>query len=343
MNPKQISGETRRPIGIARGFTLLELLVAMSITVLLAGLMLTVITGALTMWHRAQNRFATAAQAKLALDMIERDLQAAVFRLDGGTWLAVDVSNLPSALATHGWLTAGIMKPAGAESLRLLPDSSAGTARSVGEARFGLSGAWLRFITTNVEADGSLPIAVSCQIARRPLSGGINPGNPAAVRYTLFRAAVSAEGTLASGNDVVASAYNSTSVNPSATRSPATLTNPNSADALATNVVDFGVWLYVRDTADGLRRIFPVDDSDTAHAARDLGPAPDANRFPEAADVLIRILTEEGATLLSEMESGKGWVARPAAYATDAAWWWVLVEANSHVYTRRVEIKRTVR
>src|SRR5450759_3925443 len=94
------------------GFTLLELLVAVTITLILAGLMLTVVTSTLNLWQRTQNSFTTSAQAALALDLIERDLHAAVFRQDGGTWLAVDVINAPSLLIPHGWLTLATMKPA---------------------------------------------------------------------------------------------------------------------------------------------------------------------------------------------------------------------------------------
>lgn len=322
-------------------FTLLELLVAGTITLLLAGLMLSVVRGTLVLWQRTQDNFSTAAQAKLVLELVERDLQAAVFRRDGGTWLAVDVSNNPASLTAHGWLVPlTLRKPATAESQRLVPVSVDGSTPRIADTRFGLSGAWLRLITTNVESAGSLPVAVSYQLARRPLSGSIVASTQATVRYTLFRAAVSTSNTFALGNDVTVAGYGSSSVTPAAARSAATLTNPNSTDALATNAVDFGLWLYARELGSGgLRRIFPADNDDTTHAARDTGSATDADRFPAAADVMVRILTEQGADLLAEMESGVGRVARPPAYATDAEWWWAVVEAHSRVYTRRVEVK----
>jgi hypothetical protein len=52
---------------------------------------------------------------------------------------------------------------------------------------------------------------------------------------------------------------------------------------------------------------------------------------------MLRILTEEGATLLEAIETGR--VPRPPAYGTDAEWWWGVVEANSRVFTRRVAIR----
>ena len=321
-------------------FTLLELLVAVVITLILAGLMLTVVTNTLNLWQRTQNSFTMSSQATLALDLIERDLHAAVFRPDGGTWLAVDVINAPVSLVPHGWLTLTTMKPSTSVSQRLLPDWGDGSTPRIADARFGLSGTWLRFVTTNVESDGSLPVAVSYQIARRPVSGSIGASNPAEVRYSLFRSAVSTAATFTVGNDLTVSGYGSASVTPSSSRNPKTLTNPNSTDVLATNVVDFGVWFYVRDAATGaLRRIFPADNADLTHAAHAVGVVPDANRFPEVADVLVRILSERGALLLSELESGSGHLTRPSTVATDAEWWWVIAETYSRVYVRRVEIK----
>ncbi|MEO6994220.1 MAG: hypothetical protein ABI273_11355, partial [Lacunisphaera sp.] len=290
--------------------------------------------------QRNQNRFTASAQAALALDMIERDLQGALFRADGGTWLAVDVVSNSAALVPHGWLPSPSIKPATVESGRLVLVVDDGTTPLIGNARFGLSGCWLRFVTTNVESGGTLPIAVSYQIARRPVSGTIAAGNPADVRYSLFRSAVSTSATFSTGYDVSASGYGSASVSPSATRNPKTLTNPNNADALATNVVDFGVWLYARDDANGeLRRIFPSDNTDMTHAAHAIGAVSDDSRFPDVADVMVRILSERGAALLDEWENGGGHVIRPANYASDAEWWWGMVEAHSSIYVRRIELR----
>ena len=343
--PKPIHQEKWVSPRANRAFTLLELLVAAAITLLLAGLMLAITTGTLKLWHRTQDSFSSSTQARLALDLLERDLQAGVFRADGvKTWLTVDVTNSAVSLLNHGWQSAAFMKPATSESQRVLPASINGLDPVLTDARFGLSGAWLRFITTQVETSGSLPSAVSYQIARRPVSGPNNsPTNPAQVRYTCFRSAVAADATFVTGYDVIAVAYGSSTSAPSVSRSAATLTNPPLSDALAVNVVDFGVWLYVRESTGALRRIFPADNSDLIHAARDAGSASDANRYPAVAEVMLRILTDEGARLIDAMEQGSGGITRPTAFATDAEWWWAVTEANSRVYTRRVEIKGPVR
>lgn len=331
--------KARRFSSSKAGFTLLELLVAATIAVGLAGLMLAVVSSTLNLWQRTQAGFSTASQAKLVLDMIERDLQTAVFRKDGNTWLAVDVINLPSALVSHGWLPSAASKPATVDSQRLLPNVADGGPPLLGNARFGLSGAWVRFITSNTESGGSLPVAVSYQVIRRPVSGSVSASNPADRRYILFRSAISAENTFACGNDVTAPEYGSLTSTPAAPRDQATLTNPNGSDALATDIVDLGIWFYVHDSAGGLRRIFPAGASDASHSAQDTGLVSDDTRFPEVADVMVRLLSDNGAALLAEIENGAGHLGRPAAHATDADWWWAVVEANSQVFIRRVEMK----
>ena len=322
-------------------FTLLELLVAVAITLVLAGLMLAVVTNTLNLWHRTQDGAATSAQAKLTLDMLERDLQAGICRKDGlgTTWLAAEVINTPASLANHGWQTAALMRPATAESQRLVPDTANGLPPNIANARFGLTGVWLRFIATSIDANGSLPVAVSYQIARRPVSGSYAATNPADIRYSFFRAAVDPARTFAAGCSITGSAYDNPAPSYGSSTFPPTVTSPAGADVLATNVVDFGVWLHVRDSSGALHRIYPADNADLSHDATDAAAPDDPNRYPEVVDVMVRVLSDEGARLLEAMEKSSGAVTRPPACASDAEWWWAIVEAHSRVYTRRVEVK----
>jgi prepilin-type N-terminal cleavage/methylation domain-containing protein len=315
-----------------KGFTLIELLVAVMITAGLAAMMLMVTTGTLDVWGRTQDSFAAESQARLVLDHVQRDLQAAIHHDDGSAWLAADIFNAAQSLTNHGWLTtSGMMKPAGSISRRYDGTVSNGVVER-SNARFGLSGVWLRLLTTNSETNGSLPAAVAYQIARRPVSGPLTATDPTAARYTLFRSAVAADSTFAVGNNVLAPGYASTSVNPSVQRGPTTLMNPNTAsDVIATNVVDFGVWLYTRDSAGELVRVFPANGR-ASHVANSTFTS------PVVADVMIRILTEEGARRIEAMETGVN-ITRPAMLATDAEWWWSVVEANSHVMSRRIQFK----
>lgn len=320
------------------GFTLVELLVAVGIAAVLAALMLSVVTSTLGLWTRAQSAFDRDAQAKLVLDLIERDLQAALFRADGKTWLAADIINAPAALVNHGWLTHERMKPATAVSQRYVPPPIDDRPPAITEARFGLSGVWLRLITANVETKdgdnpGSVPIAVAYQICRRPVSGDVSGSNRAPVRYALFRSAVGSEEIFVTGTNVLASGYGSSSTNPKPTRKPPTLTNPANADLIATHVVDFGLWLYRRDAAGELIRIFPATAGDGAHTANA------GTEMPEVADVALRVLTERGARLIAAIERSDNGLVRPSESATDEAWWWAIVETHSRVYARRIEVK----
>lgn len=325
------------------GFTLLELLAAAAITLVLAGLMLAVATQVLATWRKAQDVATAGIQAKLALDLLQRDLQSARHRREGVgiTWLAADVTADAAVLVNRGWQTSPNMKPARAESWQLVPETPAGAEPLIGGARFGLSGVWLRGIVSNIESEGSAPVAVSYQIARRPLSGSdVSANNPAEVRYTLFRSAVSAENTFAVGYDVRAGGYGSASPRSATMRAASTLTNPHTAgDALLTNAVDFGVWFYVRDDVTGaLVRVFPADRNDFDYSVGD-APAPIREaRFPDVADVMIRVLTDEGARLLAAVERGDAALVVPAGLSREQ-WWWQIVTENSRVYTRRIVLK----
>lgn len=327
-------------IGVG-AFTLLELLVAVAITLLLAGLMVAVTANVTSLWRRQQAATTQAIAARQVLDQLERDLQAAVHRRDDQRWLAVDLLEDAAALTNHGWLLgAGPTKPGGGGSLRPLPPADSRGVRHLEAARFGLSGAWLRFVSTNTESGASLPTVIAWQVARRPVTGNPVATNPAPVRYSLYRSAVAPDEALAAGWDVLAPAYGSTSNTPSsatstAYRQPRNVTNPSHANLIASNVVDFGCWLYARAPDGDLVRIYPASEGDRSDYAIGQSTANDS-RFPVVADILVRILSEEGAAQIEAMETGR--VQRPAEFATDAAWWWSVVEANSAVFTRRIEV-----
>jgi type II secretory pathway pseudopilin PulG len=330
-----------------QGFTLLELLIAASITLALAGLMLAITINILGFWRRSQAAHAQAVAAKQVLDLLEQDLQTALHRRDGTCWLAADILDTPAGLANHGWLTGpGPMKPANGGSLRVLPAPDASGVPLLRDARFGLSGVWLRFVgsiseTLSGNQRMTMPSVIAYQLARRPVTGNPVNGNPAPVRYSLYRVEVRAEDAFAAGYDVTAAAYASANNNPYAvnapqSRYPRNVMNPGHANLLASNVVDFGCWLYVRDASGALQRIYPALAGDLSHHAVG-GSVTSDTRFPEVADVLLRILSEEGAAQLEAIESGR--VGRPPEYASDAEWWWGVVEAHSAVFIRRVEIQ----
>jgi hypothetical protein len=118
-------------------------------------------------------------------------------------------------------------------------------------------------------------------------------------------------------------------------RLPRNVTNPSHANLLAANVVDFGCWLYVRAENGNLDRIFPANSNDTMHHAVGESSADDS-RMPAVVDVFVRVMGDAGAAALEALEAGR--LVRPVAFASDADWWWSVVEENSQVYFRRIEI-----
>lgn len=356
-----------------RGFTIVELLVAASITLLMAGLIAGIVRNVSVVWTRAGNRLGTDAIARVVLDQIQVDLQSALYRDDGNNWLAVDVLNNSNGGATGLWQIAPRNpKPAGGLSLDMAATRADLLTQDRGkfeQARFGTAGVWLRFFTssrgTNTAAQPatiSAPVAVGYQIVRRFTA--TNPANTNTA-YLLHRSEVrpatvnSRPGVLESGYNITAAAYTTST---SSTNSGAITGDPRSIQVpgavrnldsiIADNVIDFGVRCYVRDQAvlGGLRLIFPASASgalSNSGTARLRGSLPSstpvaawgtAQPFPDVVDVMIRILTDEGAALIANMEKVQTpALVVPQKYNSNALqWWWGVAQENSRVYTRRI-------
>ena len=120
-------------------------------------------------------------------------------------------------------------------------------------------------------------------------------------------------------------------------------------------MVDFGVRCYVRDTAQptGLRLVFPAtNENGSASNATNVRlwaqlpastPATSANYnflFPDVVDVMVRVLTDDGADLIANLEKNQSpALTVPLKYNSNAqAWWWGVAQENSRVYTRRIVI-----
>jgi len=346
-----------------RSFTLVELLVAAAITVLLAGLMLAAVSTLLRQWNLTAGRLAGAVQARLALDQLAQDLEGALFRADGNVWLAATV--LPDTGRSGRWQAAAVAaqgKPGNSH-----PRTLALAAPSLTDARGGVAGVWLRFFTTKPDtnasvADLSVPVAVAYQLIRQ----NVTSSAASEQRYLLFRAEVrrtrttgGAPGTFEAGYHLDPAASPATPYQtPSATAGdPGNLLRPPLGAALADNVIDFNVRLYVRERG-ALRLIFPARAAaagagppggaltaalppadETEHLARSGTPAPDdyyRHAFPEVAEVLLRVLTDEGARAIAAYEAGR--LAPPAGVAP-GDYWWTLAEANSEVFTRTIIIR----
>ena len=347
-------------IGKRAGFTLLELLLAATLTALLAALLLTAVSSTMAHWNRTAGRLRAAAEARLGLDQLAQDLEAAIFRADGNVWLAATV--LPGTSLSGQWRPAA----AGAQGKpgNVHPGTLSLGASSWEDARFGVAGVWLRFFTAKADtnasaADLSAPIAVGYQIIRQNITSSATSEQ----RYLLFRAEVrrtktagGAPGVFESGYDLDPAAAPATAyMTPNGTAGdPGNLLRPPLGAVVVDNVIDFGVRLYVREGGN-LRLVFPAapaplggapvagtpaqtapPSAETEHLARWASPAANdayGHAFPDVAEVMFRVLDDEGARLLAAYEAGR---LHPPAGVAAGDYWWTLAAAHSQVLTRRI-------
>ena len=340
------------------GFTLIELLVAVGITVMLVTLMLTIISNVLGGWNRSSGTLTSGNQARVVLDQLSADLQGAIIKKDSNVWFAATV--LPDAVNQNGsvWTAQGDAKPSGSASL-VIPASSTTPTPDLTTYRFGRSGVWLRFFTTVPDVNSttdvstlSAPRAVSYQMLRKNIGSG-------QYRYQLYRAEVrpgaqpDAKGT-AKDNSTFNMGYDlfmassKTGYNKAdddMAGNAGNVRKPTGSQLIANNVVDFGVRLWdssskvIFPTSTSQKGIAVTSNTDVKNDAAEGSVAVTIGSYPVAAEVFVRILTDEGARLLTSYELGQ--ISRPADVSSDDEYWWRLVEANSQVYTRRIEIKST--
>lgn len=302
------------------GFTLIELLVAVGVTALMVSLMLTIVVNVMGGWSRSSGSLTSGNQARTVLDILSRDLQSAIFKRNGDVWLAATIQTNGSGAA---WSNSD--KPS-TVAIPAIPAAGNQLPSLDTDYKFGQAGVWLRFVATipgtNAGTDISAPRAISYQIIRRSVSG-----SSAEQSYMLYRSEATPSDTFTNGYNLYAPYYYS-----------GTLRTPGDDAVIANNVVDFGIRCLKRNASNQLELTFP-DSTDRSFAATSdsskTGSGTDENspvrQFPDVIEVFVRVLTDEGAQQIANLEAGR---------ITDGDWWDIVL-ANSRVYTRRVEIKST--
>jgi prepilin-type N-terminal cleavage/methylation domain-containing protein len=350
-----------------RGFTLLELLVAVSVTALLAVMLLNITSQVVTSQTKASGNLETNQAAQFILDRVQEDLQCALYRNDGNVWLAASILN--DAENSGVWAKGKRSKPSSI-SIRVTTDdwadgpddpiAQANNQWPLTDSRFGVGGIWLRFFSQAPELDPEAKNtggvrAIGYQIIRYGLTGS-ETSKP---RYQLFRSDVATRETFQAGYDLhpVNGGYRSNAKG--GIRAPQNIINPIFDDtrgpstdfSLAANVIDFGIRAYLIDKNNEgtgfLRQIFPdVNASSsgsassheflaTSNATYRTNANEELYAFPEVVDVMVRILTTEGASAISAYEEGL--ISAPDGFSQDA-YWWDIAERNSEVYVRRIRV-----
>jgi hypothetical protein len=59
------------------------------------------------------------------------------------------------------------------------------------------------------------------------------------------------------------------------------------------------------------------------------------SKFPEVIDVMLRILSSEGASAITAFEEGL--IPTPNGFTAES-YWWNIAEKNSEVYVRRIRV-----
>ena len=355
---------------ISKGFTILELLVAVSVTALLAAMLLNITSQVVSTQTEASGDLETNQIAQFILDRVQEDLQCAISRNDGNVWMAAKVLN--DEANSGQWKAAKVnnnKKPV-EESKRLFKDDWPSTSQnplmeangqgSLLDSRFGVAGTWLRFFTQSSELDPSIKNnggarAVSYQIVRF----GLTASPTSRARYQLFRADVNTENTFNVGYNLhpVDGDYKLSGSN--GPREAQTIINPifqasngesPTGFSLASNIIDFGIRAYIIDkNSKGtgfLKQIFPRLDLTnhdyeyfaTSHTDTNYQADPNQkflNAFPEVVDVMIRILTTEGESAISALEEG---LTPIPSGSSPGEYWWEIAEKYSEVYVRRIKV-----
>lgn len=342
-----------------RAASLVELLLALALTGVIAGALAGLLVSAWQRFSAVADRLAVESMADILFRQIESDLQAAVIRADEGVWFAVTRQAEPQVgrgdanVADADW--SGGVKPVEGSL-----DFASGTAARL---RFGQAGLWLRFFTQVPDTADRLvnlaaPRAVSYQIIRRRLvaNAAVPVGTRAPMTYLLYRGAARPAGPewsdpdscFAAGYNLFGPAYG----RPDASRidNVGNVRSPRRFEqVLAPDVVDFGLRIWTAQPDGRETCVFPQpgyggfaatrrDGRDGQPAAVPGGDEADITRaatplvygFPSRVDVVLRILTPTGARVLRRLEAELAGLPGAA--------WWECVERESRVVVRAFRV-----
>ena len=369
--------ETIPPSTRAKGFTVIELLVAVSVTALLSGMLLLISTQVLETQSKSSSTLETNQIAQFVLDQIQEDLQCAVYRNDGNVWMAISLLN--DNENTGSWVSPSISSNGKSpiDSLRIvnsdwpneeLVDSEI-DALGQGpffKSRFGVGGCWLRFFSQAPELDprsknfGSAR-AIAYQIVRYGLTGA--PTSRA--KYQLFRSDVSAKNSFEAGYNLHpdAEGYGSSAssnsldpTDPSTPRVPISITNPilssgseysTTSFSIASNIIDFGIRAYHLEKnsfgTGNLIQIFPpIDIKSPGNLIAEESLATSYKPYqtlPSKNFYLFPDIIDVMVRVLS-MEGSRLLEAFESGSvpSSENFNWWSIAEEHSEVYIRRIKI-----
>ncbi len=316
-----------KTIRTRNAFTLIELIVSLAITSVIAFFVFSFAASLANLWRNTESGVDTELDVQIALDRIAMDLESALFQervdSDGNSVpmfalsaIAKDDLLPQSTSRWNRWV--GVDKSARPEELHFDP----------GNNRYGWGGAWVRFFSAAPSFN-----AVSYHLVRRRAFD-----SSLISMYLLHRTVVDQNETLLGGFDIENGKYGYGS---GENRTSDVLASPRLDSVILEDVVDFGLRLYVfdesfagtDDSPRGLRLIFPADvngnlsSSDKEHIANSLSGTSYASRYPEVLEVFLRVLDDVGSDLLVRLEDGE-----------DVLSYEKILEKHSRLYRRMIRL-----
>ena len=297
------------------GFTLIELMAALGVTAVIGYFFISIGRDFVIAWDYVGDSVARETEARGALDTIARDFESAFFREGDDVMFAVDVLNDNSGAKWEG-----------------------GTKRPIADGfdpslhQYGWAGSWVRMFTAAPSFN-----AVGYRIIRTTIKD--NVGEP---RYMLYRNVATMKATVLEAEAAVDGTHIFDFASGMYLDSGYVL-GANRGNILAVNIIDFGVRLYIYDlddpsaddAPDGLRLIFPADgdsklESSVAsltHGGSTFSGTDYGKRYPDVVEVFLRVLNQDGADELLEMEE-----------TGDESLWEETVEKKSRLYRRYITV-----
>ena len=252
-------------------FTLIEIMVATVIMVVLTGLVIQITSEVLKVWNRSSGKLASNAEARIAMDLLTQDLEAAVFRNNGLQWLRSEKDSTSMGTNTV--------------ALRL-------------------------FAPTLDRPEGPGDIcAIAYQLENRdPVSGSASQGDPDDRLWILYRLVVnpqdtftglmgtSNQGSLPSKN---ASNWQGVGVNES-------IVGIDGSNYLVRNVVNFEVDFHVQDDGDSNTATLVTNADGTIYGGQSptVGPQAQLSAYQQPlayAEIRLTIVSDDGAQLLQNI------------------------------------------
>ena len=257
-----------------RAFTLIEIMVATVIMIVLTGLVIQITSEVLKVWSRSSGKLAANAEARIAMDLLTQDLEAAVFRNNGLQWLRSEKDS--TSLGTN------------TVALRL-------------------------FAPTLDRPEGPGDIcAIAYQLENRdPVSGSAeqgDPGDPDDRFWTLYRLVVNPQDTFTGlmGKSNQGSLPNKDASNWTGVGVSESIVGIDGSNYLVQNVVNFEVDFHVQDDDESSTETLVTDADGTIYGGQSSTVGPQAQtlayRQPLAyAEIRLTIVSDVGAQLLQNI------------------------------------------